>query len=294
MATLSGQGTTEAFQFIKKHASRLSVKRLCQRLSISRSGYYDWLKRTPSVHTQQDAVLLTHIKRVFKASAERYGSPKIYQALRAESIVISRKRVARLMRENGLKARVERVYKRLSKLRAELKVLPNYRLQAPKPTGPNQQWSSDVTYIRHGRRHVFLAVIVDLWSRKIIGWSLQEKLNAELSVAALYQALKQRKPKPGLILHTDRGVEFRAQAMQIWLNKFGIRHSMNRPGQCTDNAEVESFFKTLKSELIYENYFPTVSALRDQISRYIRNFYNKVRLHSSLNYVSPIQFEHAA
>ena len=118
------------------------MKRLCQRLSVSRSGYYDWLKRTPSVHTQQDAVLLTHIKRVFKASAERYGSPKIYQALRAESIVISRKRVARLMRENGLKARVERVYKRLSKLRAELKVLPNYRLQAPKPTGPNQQWSA--------------------------------------------------------------------------------------------------------------------------------------------------------
>ncbi len=115
------------------------MKRLCQRLSVSRSGYYDWLKRTPSVHTQQDAVLLTHIKRVFKASAERYGSPKIYQALRAESIVISRKRVARLMRENGLKARVERVYKRLSKLRAELKVLPNYRLQAPKPTGPNQR-----------------------------------------------------------------------------------------------------------------------------------------------------------
>ena len=134
-----------------------------------------------------------------------------------------------------------------------------------------------MTYIRHGRRHVFLAVIFDLWSRKIIGWALHEKLNAELSVAALYQALKQRKPKPGLILHTDRGVEFRAQAMQIWLNKFGIRHSMNRPGQCTDNAEVESFFKTLKSELIYENYFPTVTSLKNKISEYIRNFYNKVR-----------------
>lgn len=215
MATLSGRGTTEIFQFIKKQAHRLSVTRLCQRLGVSRSGYYDWLKRTPSAHEQQDAVLLMHISRVFRASSERYGSPKIYQALRSEGIVISRKRVARLMRENGLKARVERVYKRLNNLRAELKVLPNHRLQTPKPTGPNQQWSSDVTYIRHGRRHVFLAVIVDLWSRKIIGWALHEKLNAELSVAALYQALKQQKPKPGLLLHTDRSVEFRAQAMQV-------------------------------------------------------------------------------
>lgn len=226
----------------------------------------------PSAHAQQEVSLLAHIQRVFKSSSGRYGSPKIYQALRAQGVVVSQKRVARLMRENGLKARVERVYKRLNKMRAELKVLPNHRLQTPKPTGLNQQWSSDVTYIRHGHRHVFLAVIVDLWSRKIIGWALHEKLNAELSVAALYQALKQRKPKPELILHTDRGVEFRAQAMQIWLNKFGIRHSMNRPGRCTDNAEVESFFKTLKSELIYENYFPTVAALREQISEYIRHF----------------------
>ena len=130
MATLSGRGTTEIFRFIKKQAHHLSVARLCQRLGVSRSGYYDWLKRTPSAHAQQDASLLEHIQRVFKSSSGRYGSPKIYQALRTEGIVISRKRVARLMRENGLKARVERVYKRLNKLRAELKVLPNYRFRA--------------------------------------------------------------------------------------------------------------------------------------------------------------------
>ncbi len=151
-----------------------------------------------------------------------------------------------------------------------------------------------VTYIRQGRRHVFLAVIVDLWSRKIIGWALHEKLNANLSIAALYKALKQRKPKPGLILHTDRGVEFRAHAMQHWLRKYGIMHSMNRPGQCTDNAEVESFFKTLKAELIHDSHFANVEQMRNRVSDYIRNFYNKVRLHSSLDYVSPIQFERAA
>ncbi|WP_341504176.1 IS3 family transposase [Gallaecimonas sp. GXIMD4217] len=214
--------------------------------------------------------------------------------MRQEGTRVGAKRVARLMREAGLKARVEQVYRRMTKRRAELKVLPNHRLESDKPTGPNQQWSSDVTYIRFDRRHVFLAVIVDLWSRKIVGWALHEKLNAKLTTAALYQALKQRKPRPGLILHTDRGIEFRALAMQQWLSRYRIRHSMNRPGQCTDNAEVESFFKTLKAELIHGSHFATVDALRHQVGHYIRSFYNKVRLHSSLDYVSPIQYEQAA
>ncbi len=238
--------------------------------------------------------MLTDIRRLFEKAKSRYGSPKIHRALRLEGIWVGAKRVARLMREAGLKARVERVYRRMNKRRAELKVLPNYRLEMPKPSGPNQQWSSDVTYIRFNRRHVFLAVIVDLWSRKIVSWALHETLNAELSTVALYKAIKQRKPRPGLILHTDRGIEFRAKAMQKWLNRYGIRHSMNRPGQCTDNAEVESFFKTLKAELIHDNHFGTVASLRQQVGHYIQHFYNKVRLHSSLDYVSPLQYEQAA
>lgn len=262
-------------------------------MGVSRSGYYDWLRRKPSPRHVQDEELLSRIRRIFKAVKGRYGSPKVHKALRQEGTCVGEKRVARLMREAGLKARVERVYRRMNKTRAELKVLPNHRLEAPKASGPDQQWSSDVTYIRQGRRHVFLAVIVDLWSRKIIGWALHEKLNANLSIAALYKALKQRKPKPGLILHTDRGVEFRAHAMQHWLRKYGVRHSMNRPGQCTDNAEVESFFKTLKAELIHDSHFANVEQMRSRVSDYIRNFYNKVRLHSSLDYVSPIQFERA-
>jgi len=263
-------------------------------MKVSASGYYAWRQREPSARAQQDAQLLTQIRAVFDAHKGRYGSPKIHQVLRRMGIFIARKRVARLMREAGLKARVERVYRRMTKRRAELKVLPNFRLGLAAPTGPNQQWSSDVTYIRLGKRHVFLAVVVDLWSRRIVGWSLQDALNATLSTAALAMALKRRKPKPGLIFHTDRGCEFRAHAMQVWLKRYGIRHSMNRPGQCTDNAEVESFFKTLKSELIYDNCFANIVRLREKVDHYIRNFYNRIRLHSSLNYLSPIEYEKAA
>ncbi|WKE66658.1 IS3 family transposase [Gallaecimonas kandeliae] len=294
MATFPGGGTAQRYRFIQRHQGQISVKALCARLKVSRSGYYDWLKRQPSQRQQQDQALLVDVRRLFAQAKSRYSSPKIHRALRLEGIRVGVKRVVRLMREAGLKARVERVYRRMNKRRAELKVLPNHRLDMAKPSGANQQWSSDVTYIRFGRRHVFLAVIVDLWSRKIVGWALHETLNAELTTVALYKALKQRKPKPELILHTDRGVEFRAKAMQKWLTKYGIRHSMNRPGQCTDNAEVESFFKTLKAELIHDSHFGTVDSLRQQVGHYIQHFYNKVRLHSSLDYVSPIQYEQAA
>ena len=263
-------------------------------MGVSASGFYAWKLREPSARARQDGQLLASIRAIFDQHQGRYGSPKIHQVLRRQGIFIARKRVARLMRDAGLKARVERVYRRMHKRRAELKVLPNYRLGLSAPTGPNQQWSSDVTYIRLGKRHVFLAVVVDLWSRRIIGWSLQDALNASLSTAALVMAIKRRKPKPGLILHTDRGCEFRAKLMQGWLSRYGIRHSMNRPGQCTDNAEVESFFKTLKSELIYDNFFGNINRLRDKVDHYIRYFYNRIRLHSSLNYLSPIEYEKAA
>ncbi|UIP29871.1 IS3 family transposase [Photobacterium sp. TLY01] len=294
MAPFPGGGTAQKYRFIKHHQASLPVRQLCARLQVSRSGYYDWLKRQPSQRRQQDDALLLDIHRIHAASKSRYGSPKVHRALRQEGIRVGVKRVARLMREAGLKARVECVYRRMHKRRAELKVLPNYRLEESKPTGPNQQWSSDVTYIRLGRRHVFLAVIVDLWSRKIVGWALDDKLNARLSTTALSRALKQRKPRPGLLLHTDRGIEFRALMMQRWLTHYGIRHSMNRPGKCTDNAEVESFFKTLKAELIHASNFGSLESLRKQVDYYIRYFYNRVRLHSSLDYVSPIQYEKAA
>lgn len=190
-----------------------------------------------------------------------------------------------------MKARVVRVYRRMTKRRDHLKALPNYRLDTDKPEAQNQHWSSDVTYIRLGNKHVYLAVVMDLFSRRIISWRLDQKLNASLAKATLREAFTARQPEADLLFHTDRGVEYRASRTQALLNQYKVRHSMNRPGQCTDNAEVESFFKTLKGELLHATSFVTLRHLRKHIKDYIEGFYNSERLHSSLGYRTPVEFE---
>ena len=231
------------------------------------------------------------VRRVYNDSKGRYGSPRVYQALRREGLVVGENRVARVMREWGMKARVARVYRRMRKLREDLKALPNHRLEADKPVAANLQWSSDVTYIKLGKKYVFLAVVLDLYSRRIISWRLGENLSADFARATLREAFARRKPSPGLLFHTDRGIEYRAHKTQALLNRYLVRHSMNRPGQCTDNAEVESFFKTLKGELLHATSFVTMRQLRKHISNYIESFYNSQRLHSGLDYRTPIEFE---
>lgn len=199
--------------------------------------------------------------------------------------------MARLMREWGMKARVARVYRRMTKRRDDLKALPNYRLDAEKPDAVNQHWSSDVTYIKLGKRYVFLAVVLDLFSRRIISWRLGESLSADFARATLREALTSRQPASDLLFHTDRGIEYRAHKTQALLKQHRVRHSMNRPGQCTDNAEVESFFKTLKGELLHATSFVTLRQLRKHIKHYIEGFYNSCRLHSGLGYRTPLEFE---
>lgn len=205
--------------------------------------------------------------------------------------MVGENRVARLMREWGMKARVTRVYRRLSKRRDDLKALPNYRLEAKKPVAVNQQWSSDVTYIKLGKKYVFLAVVLDLFSRRIISWRLGESLSADFARATLREAFRSRSPAPDLLFHTDRGIEYRAHKTQALLNHHRVRHSMNRPGRCTDNAEVESFFKTLKGELLHATSFMTLRQLRKHIRDYIDGYYNSHRLHSGLGYRTPVEFE---
>ncbi|MDI4638244.1 IS3 family transposase [Halomonas sp. BMC7] len=206
-------------------------------------------------------------------------------------MVVGENRVARLMREWGMKARVARVYRRMTKRRDDLKALPNYRLDAEKPDAVNQHWSSDVTYIKLGKRYVFLAVVLDLFSRRIISWRLGEGLSADFARATLREAFTSRQPASDLLFHTDRGIEYRAHKTQALLKKHRVRHSMNRPGQCTDNAEVESFFKTLKGELLHATSFVTLRQLRKHIKDYVEGFYNSRRLHSSLGYRTPLEFE---
>ncbi|NAP01597.1 IS3 family transposase, partial [Halomonas sp. MG34] len=209
------------------------------------------------------------IRKIYDNSKGRYGSPRVYQTLRREGLVVGENRVAKIMREWGMKARSARVHRRLRKLRNDLKALPNYRLEAARPTAENQQWSSDVTYIKLGKKCVFLAVVLDLYSRRIISWRLGASLSANFTRATLREAFTSRKPDSGLLFHTDRGIEYRAHKTQALLKQYQVKHSMNRPGQCTDNAEVESFFKTLKGELLHATSFVTMRQLRKHIKAYI-------------------------
>lgn len=291
MATVSRGGTKERFRFVAQHREQFSVRRLCRFLKVSASGFYAWLKRKVSRRQHSDTVLTERIIRIFKASRETYGSPRVHQALKRQGVHVGRKRVERLMREAGLKARVSRVYRKLAGLHRFYQRAPNLRKDLPKPTAPNQHWAADLTYIRVGKRWLYLAAVIDLYSRRIVGWSLGKQKTVSLTKASLQMALRNRRPDSGLIFHTDRGVEYRAHEIQSLLKQHGILASANRPGMCTDNAEMESFFHTLKGELIKENVFYGEMHLRDKLAGYIQHFYNRVRLHSSLNYLSPVEYE---
>lgn len=264
---------------------------LCYHCGVSKSAYYAWSEGKESARDKADRELLDQIRDIFRKSKGRYGSPKVFSILKSRGFAVGEKRVARLMKEHGMVARVETVYRKLNTVREVLRSLPNHRLESESPTGPNQQWSSDVTYIRLGESWVFLAVVLDLWSRQVVGWAFSSQVNSDLSTYALSRALKSRRPPRGLLLHTDRGVEFRNHKMGRWIKRYGIVHSLSRAGRCTDNAEVESFFKTIKGELIKDGVFADAAHLKGQMRHYIHQFYNKERIHSSLNYVSPIQFE---
>ena len=240
---------------------------------------------------RSDAALTARITGIFEASRETYGSPRVYQALKQQGIHVGKKRVERLMREAGLKARVARVYRKVAGLHRFYRRAPNLRKDLPKPMTPNQHWAADLTYIRVGKRWLYLAAVIDLYSRRVMGWSLGKQKTVSLTLASLNMALRNRHPRPGLIFHTDRGVEYRAHEFQALLKKHGIQASANRPGMCTDNAEMESFFHTLKGELIKDSTFYGEMHLRDKLVGYIQHFYNRVRLHSSLNYLSPVEYE---
>lgn len=261
---------------------------------MSRSGYYAWLKRPEAARTKEDRALRERIVHVHQASGGRYGSPRVHQDLRRQGVSVGKKRVERLMREASLVGKVTTLYRRIPGLERFYMRHRNLKLEGPPATGPDQQWVSDLTYIRVGRDWRYLAVVMDAYSRRVIGWSLGEKKTAELTLRALKHALKARSPGPGLIFHTDRGVEYGARLIQNELERHGIRSSMNRPGRCTDNAHMESFFHTLKAERLHGERFKDEQELRLALAGYITQFYNRERLHSSLDYMSPVEYEQNA
>lgn len=267
---------------------------MCNWLAVSTSGFYAWEKREASKHYREDQELLTKISRIFWRSEGRYGSPRVHQALLSQGIRIGRKRVERLMREAGLRGRMVRVTRRQPGLKRFKSKGENLRLQMEAPTAINRVWVADVTYLKLNGQWQYLATVMDLYSRRIIGWSLSATRTMELTCAALTYALKKRGYPTEVVFHTDRGIEYMGADFQKLLKQQAFKHSINRPGHCTDNAHMESFYHSLKAELIRGTLFKCVKAMRQALARYINRFYNTVRLHSSLDYLSPIQYEQRA
>lgn len=267
------------------------MSRLCCWLDVSTSGFYAWEKREASRRDREDRQLLEKITRIFWQSQGRYGSPRVHQTLQSQGVQVGRKRVERLMRDAGLKGRVVRVTRRQPGLKRFKAKGVNLLKKLGAPTKINQVWVGDVTYLKLNGQWQYLATVMDYYSRRILGWSLSNTRTTALTKAAMTYALKKRQPAPGLIFHTDRGIEYAGGEFQQLLNDQGFRHSVNRPGKCTDNARMESFFHSLKAELIRGTLFVNVKELRRSLSDYINKFYNAVRLHSSLEYLSPIKYE---
>ena len=242
----------------------------------------------------EDNELKPLIQKIFDDSEGRYGSPRVYKALKKQGVCIARKRVERLMRELKLVARVTTVTYRNVGLREFLASGENLRVGVKAPTAIDQVWVADITYLKVKNRWMYLSVIMDLHSRRIIAWTLAKTRTSEVTKATLRYAVRKRKPKPGLILHTDRGIEYRSKSYQKVLGLYGIRHSLNRLGHCTDNAHMESYFHSMKAELIRGRRYETEDELRSDLKYYINHFYNTRRLHSGIGYCSPIEYEQLA
>lgn len=264
---------------------------MCEWLGVSRSGYYAWSSRPLSMREVEDSVLIKLIKNAFTESEGRYGSPRIHKALENQGFQVSRKRVARLMRESGLVARVCKVTRRHVGTTRFFGSGENKLLGIKKVERVNRVWVTDITFIRCKGQWQYLATVMDRCSRRIIGWSLAARRTMSLTVAALKYALRARHYPKGVIVHSDRGVEFVGQEFQAVLKRYGLEHSVNRAGYCTDNAHMESFYHSLKTELVRGSVFGSLRELRSAIGQYINRFYNSVRLHSGINYQSPIEYE---
>jgi putative transposase len=270
------------------------ILRLCLHLEVSASGYYDWQRRLsrPGQRATEDQVLAQEIGRIHARSRETYGAPRVEKELRQKGRCHGRNRVARLMKEQGLCGRQKGRYRvQTTHSNHDEPIAPNRLAQAPKATAPNQLWVADITYIETKEGWLYLAAILDLYSRKIVGWAMSERIDTALVLKALAMALLHRRPPAKLLFHTDRGVQYASGDYRQALGNAGLIASMSRRGNCYDNATMESFWSTLKLELVYRRLFDTRTQARMQIFDYIETFYNRQRAHSALAYRSPVDFE---
>lgn len=270
----------------------MSVARLCTLFGVTRAGYYAWRQRPASPRREQDRRLLETMESVFKQSGGTYGSPRLHQALATQGFRISRRRVERLMRVGGLRARVVRVYRRKAGTHRWFNQHPN-RVQRTLATRRDQIWVGDVTYLPVGGRWWFLVTVLDQYSRRVLSWRLGSVRDARFTRAAIAAAIRRRGPERGLIFHSDRGSEFLGSALRDHLEKHGVYQSVTRGGAPDENAHMESFFHSLKADVIHGQRFESVRDLRRELHRYV-SYYNRKRLHSALSYQSPVDYEKGA
>lgn len=279
------------YQFVRDNEGQFAVRSLCRVMEVAPSGFYAWRTRPQSARASATDTLVKQIKAASETSRQTYGSPRIYRELRAQGVSCGLNRVARLMRRHGIKARRKRRFKKTTDSRHALPIQPNLldrRFMTPKP---NRRWASDITYIWTAEGWLYLAVVMDLYHRRIVGWSMQSTLEQPLVNQALAMALAARRPAPGLLHHSDRGSQYASGEYQQLLDQHGIECSMSRKGNCWDNAPVESFFSTLKQELVYDQGYQSRRDARSEIFEYIEVWYNRQRRHSALGYLSPDEFE---
>jgi len=280
------------FRLIEDHRDAWPVRVMSDALSVSPSGYYAWRSRPQSPRKVANRELLVDIRRVYKQHRERYGAPRIHAELRAEGHTVSRKRVARIMRQHGIRARAPRRYRVCTTdSKHSLPVAANLLDQNFVAERPDQVWLADITYIPTGEGWLYLAVILDLFTRKVVGWAMRDHMRAELTIAALTMAIQRRRPRAGLIHHSDRGSQYAAGDYRDILQAAAITQSMSRKGNCWDNAPMESFFGTLKTELVHHCEYPDRDAARRDLFAYVEGYYNRRRRHSAIGYITPEQAE---
>lgn len=279
------------YQFIEQYKQEFPIVVMCRVLDVSESGFYAWRKRPACQRQREDAQLTEEIQQEFRAHQGRYGSPRLHAELRDRGQSIARKRVARLMREAGLCAKCKR--RRVLTTRRDLShpVAPNLLNREFTAKEPNRKWITDITYIPTMQGWLYLAVILDLYSRMVVGWSMSGNCDEKLVERALDQALARRRPNAGLLHHSDRGSQYTSQAYQMCLEQSGIHVSMSRKGNCWDNAVMESFFGTLKDECVGSTVYSSHDEARLALFAYMEVYYNRVRRHSTLGYVSPLKYE---
>jgi putative transposase len=280
------------FAFIQQNGDRWPIAVACEVLEVSRSGYYAWQDRPISQSQERRMRLIEQIQQAHQESRRTYGSPRITAELKARDVPVCENTVAKLMRQAGICVRPRRSFvPRTTDSTHDYPVAPNRLDRNFDATLPNQKWTCDITYVPTDEGWLYLAVVMDLFSRKIVGWSMQDHLRVELVSDALLMALANRRPAPGLLHHSDRGVQYASEDYQRLLEESGIQCSMSRSGDCYDNAVTESFFSGVKTELVNQQQYATRQEARLSLFEWIETFYNRRRLHSSLGYLSPEAFE---